>query len=560
MFSTILLSLAPSLAPVPYAAPIPAVSQEEGDAEAKIAACGDDVAKLVELAVAFKEGDDRASSRLAYERVLEIDANHEAAHKALRHHFYDDQWFTSYAALSKYRRAEAKRMKDEFGLVRYNDEWVSEKELPYIRMGWVKPEGSETYVNPAKAEKAAMVAAKVEEGYQQRAEDSTWIAPADFDKWQQKMYMIGDEWVTEAEANAHHAEIGQWWKYRGEHFVAYSTCDVAASAWIAWWADKTYEDLVRIYGVEPEEKPVFACLTSLAQYNNFAAGDQNAQRQPSESTGFSSCHFSYVADVWFDISNPQAPEYVGGGVAFYDVNDPQMKPWGQYSVRHAAALSYAESIDRAWNTISQFLSGGQGGGGGVSPDQMWNEKRIPRWLVYGAAAYVERFGEDKNVAEGGDPWAIRAWAMGQIGSGGKLSPLEDIFSMTLDLNDLQGSGRLIHQGGIVTAFMMDGDCAPVTAAHREFRNKMKAGEDTKDAIAAIQKAITENREALIAFSGIEVATAEEMEAAAAEAAAAAAAATPTDAAGADGAGGDGGAGADGADGAGGGDHGAGGEG
>ena len=51
---------------------------------------------------------------------------------------YDDKWFESYAALSKYKREEAQRMLDEHGLVRHGDDWVPEVDLPYLRMGWVK--------------------------------------------------------------------------------------------------------------------------------------------------------------------------------------------------------------------------------------------------------------------------------------------------------------------------------------------------------------------------------------------------------------------------------------
>ncbi len=523
MFSTLLLSLVPTLAPAPVAA-APLVMQEEGgdEVQATIAAAGDDIAALEALAAAFKEADDDASARLVFERILEVDGEHAAAHKALRHHNYDGKWFKSYAALSKYRREEAKRMLEEEGKVRYNDEWVLQVDLPYLRMGWVKNDGGD-WVNPAKLEREKQIAAYVAEGRKQRDEDGEWIAEADFDKWTQGLYKVGDEWVTKAEANAHHAELGNWWKYQGKHFIAYSTCDVDSSVYVAWWADKTYDDLVRIYGVEPDEKPIFACLNKLTQYNAFAAGDQAAGLPPMETGGFSSFHFAFFGDVWFDVSNPQAPEYIGGGVAYLDIDDAAMQPWGQFSVRHAAGLSFAENIDRSWNTVSQFLSNQ---GGGQSPDALWEEKVIPRWMIYGAASYVERFMVNDNPE---DPWGWRNWSLDMLNEE-RYNDLADIFAFTLDINDLAGSERLIKESGAVVAFIVDGKCAPVTAAHAEFTAAMKKGEGAREAAAKIQEAVIANQEAFVAFTGAKFGRAEAA-AAAAAAAAEAAASQPTDAAG-----------------------------
>jgi len=509
MFSTILLSLVPSLVPaLPATSTSALVRPQEDEVAAKIAACGEDVAKLEALAASYEAAEDKASARSCYERILELDDAHVAAHKALRHHEYDGKWFTSYASLSKYRREEATRMKEEFGLVRHNDEWVPEADLPYIRMGWEKV--GDTYVNPAIEARSKEREEHVAMGHELRPEDSTWIAPEDFDKWRSQLFKVGEDWVTKAEANAHHAKVESPWRHQGEHFVAVTTCDVDTAGWVRYYADGTYDDLVRLFGVHPEEKPVFACLNTLEQYNSFAAGDQ-ATRPQTESTGFSSCYFAFLGDVWFDFSNPQLPEYLGGGVGFFDVNDETMKHWGQYSVRHAAGLSFVESIDRAWGTISQFLTGG--GGGGVSPDQMWEEKRIPKWLVYGAAAYVERFYEVKGETD--DPWEIQVWAMGQISNSGhgKLDPIEEIFALPLDLNDLDNSGRLIQQTGLLTAFLLDGGCKPVAEAHRTFKAKLKSGGSTKEEVAALQQAILDNQAALVKFCGIPVITPEERSAA-----------------------------------------------
>ena len=504
MLSTILCSLLPPVAlPPAVPAPVPLVQDEAGpsEVETKIAEAGEDVEKLVALAAAFKEADDNASSRKVFERVLEIDPNHEAAHKALRHHFYDGQWFTSYAALSKYRRAETKRMKEEFGLVRFNDEWVPEADVPYLRMGWVKQEDG-TWISQKVLDRQKKEAEYLANNWQQRTEDSTWINPENFDLWRDGLYKApDDEWMTKEEANAYHSEIGQWWEYIGEHFVVRSTCDVDTTNWIKWYADKTYDDLVRIYGKEPTEKPIFGCFHSLAQYNNFAAGDQTAGRQATETGGFSSLHYAYLADIWFDIDPvAQSADYIGGGVAYFDVSDEKLAKWGPYAVRHAAALSYAENIDRSWNAVSQFLT--NAGGGGGSPTAIFDEKRIPRWMLYGAASYVERYFQDKDAAaQDGDPWAIRNWAIAQA-TAQPIHSLTDLFAFPLDINDLDGSARLVHESGLMVSFIMDGGCKPVEKAHEAFKTALKGDGDIKPAVEALQQAVLDNEIEFRKFAGL----------------------------------------------------------
>lgn len=492
MFSTILLSLAPALAPSSAVLSYPATICIQEDVEAKIAAAGDDVEKLMALAQAFKDAEDDASARTVYEKVITLDPNHEEAHKALRHHNYDGQWFTSYAALSKYRRAEKKKMAEK-GLIRYNNEWVDEKIVPYLRMGWEKDDDG-VFVSPtlvARAKEAAMAQSK---GFQFRTEDSSWVDPADFDKWTAGQFKIGDEWVSADEAQEYHSKIGQSWKYAGKHFVAHSTCDNEANLYVAWWADNTYPDLVRIFGKEPAEKPAIAVFNSLEQFNQFAAGDQALQLQPAETGGYSSAHFSFYADVWFDMSavpDGGAPEYIGGGAAYYNAGSESESPWGEYSVRHAAGLSYAESIDRAWNTISEVLTNQGGGGGGF--DGIWEEKSIPRWLHYGAATYVERWGKSQNAD---NPWGVRDWAMGKLAEGGGLDELETFLAFGLDINDLELCSRLIMGSGGVVSFILEGDCKPVIEAHEAFKEALKSGGDTKQAVEELEKALIKNEKKL----------------------------------------------------------------
>ncbi len=475
---------------------------QSGDPEfdQQLAAAGTDVAKLWALHETCTAEGKKDLSKIALKKILEVDPAHEGAHKALQHRLYDGKWFESYSALSKYRRDEEKRMLDEHGMVRFGEGWARPQDVPYLRMGWTKDEKTGTWSDPNEVARLAEDARLKSEDYQQR-DDMTWIAPADVDKWKQGLWKCGEEWLDLDQANAYHSQIRQWWQVAGpeDRFVAMGTIARAADGsgpldWARWWANQAYSDLVRALGVEPAEKPSFLILNSLQQYNTFAAGDQAQGLQATEISGCSSVHYSYFAEAWFIPGEP--PRYHGAGVGYWAIDDPALKPFGQFAVRHAAAHSYMEAIDPSWDTISQAFQNPQG----LQVQTFWNEKKIPRWLRYGIASYCERFCKDPQAEEGGDPWAIRAWGLQNLRAGGELEPLEQVFLMNLDANDPAGSVRRIHEAGLLVAFMLDGDSQAVKQAHEGFKAALREGKGTSEAAQALQMALEANLTELKAFA------------------------------------------------------------
>jgi hypothetical protein len=490
----------PLLAPPLLANPLPASTMQDGEATddhtKEIEALGEDVAGLLELAAAWKEAGKTKEAKSAFARILEIDPEHEEAHRALRHHQYGGKWFKSYAELSRYRREEARRMKEEHGLVRHGEEWVAEADVPYLRMNWTKNDDG-VWVSPHDLARQAVETAFLEEKRQQRPEDSVWVHPDDFAKWSEGLWLCGEEWVSAEAANTYHGEIGSWWQMQGDRYVVLSTVELEKLYSVKYWADQTYDDLARIFGVEPDKKPQVVVLKNVAQYNIFAGGDQAAQLPPTEATGFSSLHYAYFADSFYGMGGPdQVPEYLGTGVGYWDYNDPSLAPYGQHAIRHAAGHAYIEAIDPSWVTISEAITGGS------PPDQnaFWAEKQIPRWLRYGAATYVGRYFQDRSVGENGNPWWPREWAIANLG--GELFPLEDILALNLSLEDLPGSTRKICEAGLVVSFIIDGDCAAVTEKHQAFKAALESGEGIEEALAALQAVLIENEPALRKYAGM----------------------------------------------------------
>ena len=430
----------------------------------------DDIEKLWELALWCEAQEREDDARATLARILVLDAEHAGAHEKLRHHRYDEKWFETYRALSTYRRAEDARMAEK-GLVRHGDGWVGQEALPFVRMNWVKDDRG-NWISPAVLAKREADTRLAAEGWEQQ--DLTWIHPDDFEPWRAGLWKCGEEWLDTAAADAFHAEINRWWEVPGDHFVTRSTCDRESLRWITWWADQTYQDLVRATGMHPAEKPRLMVLNSLEQYNDFAAGNAGKQRPAAEAAGWSSVHYAFLAESWVSFAGA-TPEYDGGGACYWATEDETLTPFGQHAVRHAAAQSFLEAIDPSWTAVSEMVT--QPPGTPMDTTAFWEEKALPGWFRYGVASYVERYFRDASAGEDGDPLWARKWATDNLRNQGGLRDLQEIFAFGLDTNDPENSSRLISEAGLLVAFILDGECRPVQEQHRALKMALKSGGD-----------------------------------------------------------------------------------
>jgi len=468
--------------------------------DAKMATIGRDVPKLVELANTCAGAGQDADAKRVYRKILEIDPNHEAAHKALNHPYYDKKWFESFAELAKYKREEAAKMKAK-GLARFKDEWVPEADAPFLIMGWVKNDKG-AWSNPLDVARQKQVAEWTSAGYQFRADDNSWIAPADFERWAAKSWKIGNDWVELDKANEYHAKFETPWQLVGEHFTVSTTCEWDGGSWARFYADKSYPELVRIFGVEPAGKPRFVVLNSLAQYNLASGG--NPPLIP-ESEGISSLHGGYFADQMFDLTQKPA-QFMGAGICYWDRKDPKLRIWGTYWVRWAAAQSFVDAIDPSWTFVADTIASTAGGGARPEAVNFWIEKKIPRWLRYGAASYVERFMKDPDAAAGADPWDLRVFAFSELKKAGGIHKLDEVFAFALDPAKDENSKRLYQETGLLVAFLLDG--APndkkLAASHEAFKAALKTGsrEAVTASAAALQKELASRESEIKKFAGL----------------------------------------------------------
>jgi hypothetical protein len=499
MISLLLLSVAfsPSIPPASQPAPF-LEARDDAEVDAKIAGLGRDVGKLLELAGTYAAASKDDAAKKVYKKVLEIDANNEAAHKALNHQLYDKKWFDSFAELAKYKREEAAKMKSK-GLARWKEEWVPEADVPFLKMGWSK-DAKGVWVDPFDAAREKQVGEWKAAGYTFRADDNSWVAPADADKWAALQWKCGDQWVDMAKANEYHSKIEQAWELVGEHFEVWTTCDWEGGNLARWHADKTQAELVRLFGIEPKAKPHLVVLNSLQQYNQ-ASGTQPILI---ETEGFSSLHGAYYADAFFDLS-AKPLHYLGCGVSYWDRKDPKIASWGPYWLRWAAAQSFVEGIDPSWAAIGEWIGNEGRGDIATFPAPFWSEKKIPRWLRYGAASYVERFMKNPEAAAGADPWDMRAFACAEVKKAGGLHKLDDVFAFALDIKDASTS-RLYHEAGLVVAYMLDGAAGDKDLAEKlkSFQTALKSGSkaDVATAVTALQKTLVKHERDIKKFGGI----------------------------------------------------------
>ena len=137
----------------------------------------------------------------------------------------------------------------------------------------------------------------------------------------------------------------------------------------------------------------------------------------------------------------------------------------------------------------------------------WAEKRIPRWMRYGAASYVERFAK-MTGGDGGNVWQNREWAMGELKKKGGIRKVEDIFAFALDLNDIDGSSRLYHEAGLVVSFLLDGADGDkkLKTKHDAFKALLKASPFDKkkfdEAVKDLQDELAKNEKDIKKFADL----------------------------------------------------------
>lgn len=456
--------------------------------ERRLAGAGTDAGRLWSL-YEWCRGTDRASGgSVALERLLRIDPDHERARRALGHRRAGDRWFTSEEALKRYRRSQDPALARAKGYVEYQSVWMHPDERSRVTKGLVKDPESGLWLSREDREHRAA-------GWVRQ--DLEWILPAESAKVDAGLWYVDGEWVDLGRANLRHARIDSMWHIPAGEVLVHATADRQVALRAVPPMRRALADLQRVFGAVPVLPLPVAVLRDEEQYDRFAAGDPEGRRRATHAGRLHVIHSAFFAESWFPLVDGER-EFRGMGVCYWDPLIPHGDLFGVHSARLAVGLSYVEALDPSPKAVRRALRSGP------SRDyyaEYQAEKRLPAWLRYGGAVYAERFFRDDTVAEGGDPWWARAWSIDNITQRGGLRPLAEVLAFDLDPDEREDAQKLLIEAGLVVAFTVDGECAPVTTAHAEMKKALVERRPVAKAVEALTEALFAHEAELRAFAG-----------------------------------------------------------
>lgn len=444
--------------------------QSDPEFDKRRTAAGNDVDKLWDVYKWCKEQKKDEKGRSVLRQILKIDPNHEDANLALGYVKYEGKWFPSQKKVDDYKKEQEAKQNKADGLVEYKGQRVPPADVPFLEKGMVKDDTGK-WVDGEEYQKK-------KDGWIRQ--DLTWVDPKEKENIDKGLWKCGDKWLSLEEANKFHSEPGEWWRIPTDHYRLYTTCDRAlAMDKIKVQLDRAWDDLQKIYQVEPPTPPIVVVLRDDRQYNAYAGGDEEAGVQPTDTRGIASEHYAYFSEI--------APDANGlpmlAGVGYWDASADAGDRWGTCSVRSALGLSYADAIDPSTSTVEKAKKKKAFEKGYV--DQYYEEKRLPEWFRQGAATYVERYYVDIYVGRDGDNAWTRKWSVTNIVNKGGLRSLKQITDPKADYKAGDVS-KLMNEMGLVMAFVVDGKCAPVTEKLKAVQEALKANKDKKELHAAAQ--------------------------------------------------------------------------
>jgi len=451
---------------------------------------GKDVSKLWKLYEWCKEQKKEKEAKSTLKDLLKLEPTHKEANIALGNLFFDGKWFENQAKIEEYKKQKVIDEKLAQGLLEYKGEWVPKEDVPFLEKGLVKDDIG-NWVD-------GEVAKKLKEGFVKQ--DLTWISPAEKENIEKGLWKCGDKWLSLADADKFHAELDQEWRIPFERFNVWTTCERdLVTAKMKRQLDPAIEDLDRIYGVKPSENIDVYILRSLDQYNAVAAGSEEDERQPTEMMGMSSAYNAHLGDIMFD----DKFNSTNMGVSYWDTTSEALNKWGVHNVRHAIGQSYAEALDPSSDAITAMLKTGRMDNSYAK--KFYAEKKIPAWFRYGAAAYVERYYKDTTLGIGGNPTWTKEWSVANLLKAGGLRPLKQVFECKIKPTDAVDTSKLINETGLVMAFIVDGNCAPVVEKHKALQAAFKNMKDRKtidEANKALEAEVIKHEVELRKFGGL----------------------------------------------------------
>lgn len=421
--------------------------------------------------------------------LLRLEPDHARARAALDHVRAGDVWFESRAALDRWQASQEPAAAEACGRVDHKGTWIHPDLRALAAKGATLDPNTGLWTTRAEAKRVA-------QGWFRQ--DLEWIAPAGARHADDGLWRVEGEWLPLEQANRRHARIDSMWRIPGGEILLHATADRDVALRALAEMRRALEDLRRVYGVEPALPLSVAVLRDEEQYDRFAFGAPDGSRPATHLGRLQVVHSAFLAESWFEPVEGE-PAFRGMGVCYWDPLVPGGDLYGVHSARLAAGLSYVDAIDPSPKAVRRATSKGVGA---EHYEQYFAEKSLPMWLRYGGPVYAERFFRDERASAAGNPDWARAWSRENLAARGGLRGLEQVLAFELDPDHPDEGLRLYIEAGLVVAFMLDGGCAPVEAAHAELKRALVSGRLHPNDVKALSEALLAHEAELRAFAGV----------------------------------------------------------
>lgn len=462
--------------------------ERDPEFERRLDEAGADPAALRELAAWCASTGRERSARVAWRRLARWDADAIDARRALGYWPEGAHDFRSEEARARFLRSQDPARAEAKGHFLVKSVWLHADERSFANKGWTKDFATGQWLSRGEAR-------RIGKGWVRQ--DLAWIEPEEADLADRGLWRLDGAWLDLDEANRRRASIDSMWTIPTREALLYTTVDRDVALRAAEHMGRAAEDLVRVFGAEPLLPLSVVLLRDEEQYDRFAIGDPDGRRPATHTERLHVVHTAFFAERWFPRVEG-SPEFRGAGVSYWDTQVPHGDLYGVHAARLAFGLSFVDALDPSPKAVREALAKGAG------PDYSAAyraEKRLPAWLRWGGAVYAERYFRDEAAADGADPWWARAWSLENLRLAGGLRALDEVLALELDPEHSEEGRRWLLEVGLVVAFLVDGDCEPLRAAHEEFKRALAAGRLQSKHVEAMEEALRAHADELRAFAG-----------------------------------------------------------
>lgn len=431
--------------------------------------------------------DRSQGSTAVLNRIIRLDPEHAEARAALGHKRSGEQWFSSEAALARFKESQDESVAEQRGYVKHRDTWMHPDERAFASKGLVKDQETGLWASAAERRRLAQGWIRM---------DLEWIEPEFAERIDDGQWLVDGEWLEITEANRRHSRIDRMWTIPTAEILLHTTAEREVAHRAIEQMGRAIGDLRKVFGSEPALPLEVAMLSYEEQYDRFAFGATDGRRAATHAGRMHVIHSAYFAESWFPVARRKR-HFKGMGVCYWNANAPYGDAYGLHSARLALGLSYVEALDPSPKAVRRAELKGLGE---TYYTDYQAEKQLPGWLRYGGAVYAERFFEDDSVAEGGDPWWARKWSLENLAGRGGLRELDSVLEFKLNPEDPDDGLKLLIEAGLLVAFIVDGNCEPVNLAHAELKAALRAGRVNPKLIEGLEEALRASQKQLKAFA------------------------------------------------------------